>query len=103
MMSSRLRQFVSEEFCEVYILFSFSGSFCCLFVIIVLQKDVMMVKGDANEDVMFSRLISYKFNGFKTGFLKLFVKLVQLVFNVILQSYDLVSLITVTISFPSSF
>ena len=28
-------------------------------MIVDLQKDVMMVKGDANEDVIFSRLISY--------------------------------------------
>ena len=66
MMSSGLRQFVSEEFCEVSILFSFCGSFCCHFVIVVLQKYVMMIKGDANEDFIFSLLISYKFNGFKT-------------------------------------
>ena len=65
-MSSGLRQFVSEAFCEVQILFSFCGPFCCHFVIVVLQKDVMAVKGDANEDVIFSRLISYKFNGFET-------------------------------------
>ena len=58
-MSSGLRQFYSEEFCEVQILFSFCGSFCCHFVIVVLQKDVMMIKGDANEVVIFSRLISY--------------------------------------------
>ena len=63
-MSSRLRQFVSEEFCEVWIIFSFYGSFCCHFV--VLQKEVMMIKGDANEDFIFLQLISYKFNGFKT-------------------------------------
>ena len=66
MMSSVLRQFVSEEFCEVKILFSFCGSFCCHFVIVVLQKDVIMIKGDASEDVIFSRLTPYKFNGFKT-------------------------------------
>ena len=36
--------------------------FCCHFVIVVLQKDVMLVKADAN--VTFSRLISHKFNGF---------------------------------------
>ena len=65
-MSSGLRQFVSEEFCEVWILFSFCGSFCCHFVIVVLQKNFMMIKGNANEDVIFSQLISYKFNGFKT-------------------------------------
>ena len=29
-------------------------------------KDVMMIKGDKNEEFIFSRLISYKFNGFKT-------------------------------------
>ena len=57
-MSSGLRQIVSEEFCEVLKLFSFCGSFCCHFVIVVLQKYAMMVKGDANEDVMFSRIIS---------------------------------------------
>ena len=38
MMSSGLRQFVSEEFCEVWIHFSFCGSFCCHFVKVVLQK-----------------------------------------------------------------
>ena len=59
MMSSGIRQFVSEESCE--------ESFCCHFVIVVLQKDVMVVKGDANEDVIFWRLISYNFNGFKTA------------------------------------
>ena len=46
-------------------------------MIVVLQKDIVMVKGDANEGVIFSRLISYKFNGFKTGFVKLFVKLIS--------------------------
>ena len=66
MMSSGLRQFVSEEFCEVKILFCFCGSFFFHFVIIVLQKDVVIIKRDANDDVIFSRLISYKFNGFKT-------------------------------------
>ena len=65
-MSSGLGQFVSEKFCEVLILFSFCGSFCCQFVIVVFQKDGMMIKGDANEDVIFSRLISYKCNGFKS-------------------------------------
>ena len=64
-MSSGLRQLVSEEICEVKILFSFRGSFCCHFVI-VLQKDFVMIKRDANEDVIFSRLLSYKFNGFRT-------------------------------------
>ena len=68
MISSGLRQFVSEEFCEVWILFSFCGSFCCHFVIVVLQKGFMMIKGEANEDFKFSRLISYKFNDFKTVF-----------------------------------
>ena len=66
MMSSGLRQFVSEEICEVQILFSFCGSLCCHFVMEVLQKDVMMIKGDANEDNIFSRIISFKFNGFKS-------------------------------------
>ena len=42
------------------------GSFSCHFVIVVLQEDVMMVEGDADADVILSRLISYKFNGFKT-------------------------------------
>ena len=65
MMSSVLIQFLSEEFFEVWILFSFCGSSCCQFVIVVLQKDVMMIKGDANEDVILSQLISYKFNGFR--------------------------------------
>ena len=64
-MSSGLRQFVSEEFCEVWILFSFCGSFCSHFVIIVLQKDAMMIRGDANENFIL-HVISYKFNGFKT-------------------------------------
>ena len=76
MMSSGLRQFVSEEFCDVWILFSFCGSFCFHFVIVVLQKEVIMIKEDGNEDVIFSWLISYKFNGFKTDFVKLFVKLI---------------------------
>ena len=58
-MSSGLTQFVSEEFREVLILLSFCGSFCCHFVMVVLQKDVMLIKIDANEDVIFSRLISY--------------------------------------------
>ena len=75
MMSSGLRQFVSEEISEVSILFSYCDSFCCHFVIVALQKDVMMVEGDLTEDVMFSRLKSYKFNGFKTVFIMLFVKL----------------------------
>ena len=66
MMSSGLIQFVSEEFCEVQLLFSFCGSFCCHFVIVVSQKDVMMIIGDANEYVIISRLIFYKFKGFKT-------------------------------------
>ena len=66
MMSSGLRQFVSEVFCEVKILFSFCGNFCSHFVIVFLQKDVMMIEVDASEDVSFSRLISYKLNGFKT-------------------------------------
>ena len=44
----------------------FEVFFCCHFVIIVFQKDVMMIIGDANEDVILTRLISYKFNGFKT-------------------------------------
>ena len=66
MMSSGLRQFVSEEFCGVHILFSFSGSFCCHFVIVLLQKDVTMIQGGAIEDVIFSRLMSYIFNCFKT-------------------------------------
>ena len=67
MMSSGLRQFVSEEFCEILIVFRFcDGSFCCDLVIVVLKKDVMMVKGDKNEDVILSWLISYIFNGFKT-------------------------------------
>ena len=52
MMSSGLRKFVSEEFREGWILFSFCGSFCCQFVIVVLQKEVMMVKRDANEDAI---------------------------------------------------
>ena len=64
-MSSGLRQFVSEEICEVKILFSFCGSFCCHFVI-VLRKNFMMIKGDAIEDVIFSQLLSYKYNGFRT-------------------------------------
>ena len=59
-MSSGLRQFVSEEFCEIKIIFSFCGSFCCHSVIVVLQKDDMMTKRDANEDVIFSRLLSHK-------------------------------------------
>ena len=50
--------------------FSYFSVFVVLFVrhfvIVVLQKDVMMIKGDANQDVIFSWLISYKFNGFKT-------------------------------------
>ena len=46
-------------------------------MIVVLQKDVMMIKEDASEDVIFSRLTPYKFNGFKTGFLNLFVKLIS--------------------------
>ena len=50
-MSSGLRQILSEKFCEVKILFSFCGHF----VIVVLQKDVMMIKGDAIRDVIFSR------------------------------------------------
>ena len=66
MMSSGLRQFVSEDFCEVQIFFSFCGSFCFHLVIVVLEKDIIMIKRDANEDVIFSLLISYKFNGFKT-------------------------------------
>ena len=65
MMSSVLRQFVSEEFSEVWILFSFCGSFCYHFVIVVLQKDVMMIRRDANEDVILY-VISYKFNDCKT-------------------------------------
>ena len=65
MMSSGLRKLVSEEFCGVQILFSFCGSFCCHFVAVVLQKDATMIKEDKNEDVIFSRLISYIFNGFK--------------------------------------
>ena len=60
-MSSGLRQFVLEEFCEVQILFSLCGSFCCHFVIVVLQEDVMMVERDAIEDILFSQLMSYKF------------------------------------------
>ena len=76
-MSSGLRPIVSEEFCEVKILFSFCGSFCWHFVIVVLQKDVLVVKRGVNEDAIFSRLISYKFNGFKTGFVKLIVKLIS--------------------------
>ena len=39
---------------------------CCHFVIVVLQKDVKISKGDATKDVIFSRLLSHKFNGFKT-------------------------------------
>ena len=39
---------------------------------IVLQKDFMMFKVDANEDFMFSRLIYYQSDGFNTGFVKLF-------------------------------
>ena len=50
-MSSGLGQFVSEEFCEVQILFSFCGSSCCHFVVVVLQKVVMMAYRDSNEDV----------------------------------------------------
>ena len=50
-MSSGLRQFVGK---------------------IVLQKDFMMFKVDANEDFMFSRLINYQSDGFNTGFVKLF-------------------------------
>ena len=65
-MSSELRQFVSDEFCEVYLLISFCGSFCCHFCDSRFTKNVMMIEGDANEDVIFSRLISYKFNGFQT-------------------------------------
>ena len=41
--------------------FRYFSVFVVLFVVIfdsVLQKDVMMVKGDANEYVLFSRLIS---------------------------------------------
>ena len=66
MMSAGLRQFSSEEICEVYRLFSFSGSFFRHFVIVVLQKDVRMIKGDANEAVILSLLISFNFNGLKT-------------------------------------
>ena len=64
-MSSGLRKFVSEEFCNVQKLFSLYGSFCH-FAIVVIQKDVMMIKEEAYEDFIFSRLISYKFNDFKT-------------------------------------
>ena len=80
MMSSGLRQFVSEEISEVSIFFSYCDSFCCHFVLVALQKDVMMVEGELNEDVMFSRLTSYKFNGFKTGFIMSFVKLINSAF-----------------------
>ena len=66
MMSAWLRQFVSEDISEVQILFSFYVSYFRHFVIIVLQKDVIMIKGDTNADDMFSRLISYNSNGFKT-------------------------------------
>ena len=46
--------------------FSVFVVFCCRFVTVVLQKDVTMIIKDANEDVIFSWLLSYKFNGFKT-------------------------------------
>ena len=54
MISSGLRQFVSEEFCEVWIIFSFSGSFCCHLVIVVLQQDDMMVK-KTQMKILYSR------------------------------------------------
>ena len=62
-------QGLDNLFQKIFVKFRYFSVFavlCCHFVVVVLQKDVMMIKGDENEDVMFSRLISYKFNGFKT-------------------------------------
>ena len=71
-MSSGLRQFVSEEFCEVEIIFSFCGSFYCHFVMVVLQKDVMVVKGQMK--MLYSRGY-YLINLILYLNLKLFVKI----------------------------
>ena len=55
------KSFVEFRYFSVFVVL-----FVVIFVIVVLQKDVMMIEGDANEDVIFSRLISYKIKGFKT-------------------------------------
>ena len=51
-------------------LFRFCGSFCSHFEIVALQKDVTIIKGDANEDIMFSRFLIYKLMASKLWFRK---------------------------------
>ena len=59
-----LRQFVSDFLKFRYVsVFLF---FCCHFEIVVLQNDLVMFKGDANEDLVLSWLIFYNFNGLNT-------------------------------------
>ena len=65
-MSSALRQFVSEEFWEVWKLFSFLVLLLSFCDNRFTKKDVVISEGDAIEDFIFSQLRSYKFNGFKT-------------------------------------
>ena len=69
-MSLGLSQLVSDEFCELSIVFNVCGSFCCHFDIVLLLNALTMCSGDESGDLKSSRLISfnisYIFNGFNT-------------------------------------
>ena len=41
--------------------------FAVTFVIVVLQKHFTLIKGDANDDLIFSRLLIYEYSGVDTG------------------------------------
>ena len=81
-MSLGIRQFQKNFVSSI--LSNFCGYFCCHFEMVVLQKYFKMFKGDANEDLFFPQIITYEFNGFSTGFVKLFVIFFCLVLNAFL-------------------